>query len=384
MRPGKSLIDVLFLHFGAPWLRGSERCLLEAVARLDRTRFRAHVLCNQESMREAVVARGVEAERIDLPEILIDGSDRRLELRAYLQSTRRIVARARETGAAVLYANSGRAAQAAWLAARWLRRPRIAHLHAPYYRRYHWMWGLWDTDLLVFASEETRRTSTTGRRLRGPTRVIPNGVDLDRFRPAAVRREEPRDELGIDADALVIGQIGSLIPRKGVDVLLEAFATLRRAQPAFLVVAGDGPERAQLEARANALGLAAWVRFPGEVTRSERLLQHVLDVSVLASREESLPLGLLEAAACGRATVCTAVGGNAEIVRDGETGYLVPPDDPGALAGALLRLARDPALRDRLGAAARARAEKRFGLDAFVSGVEGAILDVLPGALRTG
>ena len=126
------------------------------------------------------------------------------------------------------------------------------------------------------------------------------------------------------------------------------------------------------------------MRFPGEVTEPELLLQHVFDVNVLASREESLPLSLLEAAACGCPTVCTAVGGNGEIVVDGETGLQVPKDDPRALATALLRLAKDRALRERLGHAARARAEKRFGLDAFVAGVERALIDVLPAARRNG
>ena len=384
MRAGKALIDVLFLHYGAPWLRGSERCLLEAVSRLDRTRFRAHVLCNEEALRAEVARRGVGAERIEIPEILVDGAEVRLQLPAMLRTTRHLVALGRERNAAVLYANSGRAAQAAWLASRWLGIPRIAHLHAPYYRRYHWFWGLWDADLLVFASEETRRASLAGRRVRGPTRVIPNGVDLERFHPPRRREEGARHALGIDDDVLVIGQIGSLIPRKGVDVLLEAFATARRIVPAILVVAGAGPERVALEGRARALGVADAVRFPGEVTEPELLLQHVFDVNVLASREESLPLSLLEAAACGCPTVCTAVGGNGEIVVDGETGLQVPKDDPRALATALLRLAKDRALRERLGHAARARAEKRFGLDAFVAGVERALIDVLPAARRNG
>lgn len=378
------LIDVLFLHYGAPWLRGSERCLLEAVSRLDRSCYRAQVLCNQEILCEAVRQRGIGAERIALPEILIDGPEVRLEIAAFLRTTRRIVARARETGAAVLYANSGRAAQAAWLASRWLRLPRIAHLHAPFYRRYHWMWGLWDADLLVFASEETRRTSLAGRRIRGRTRVVPNGVDLERFRPVLAREEGPRIALGIEEDALVIGQIGSLIPRKGVDVLLEAFATLRQHRAAILVVAGDGPERPRLEEMARGLGIADSVRFTGEVAHPERLLQHVLDVCVLASREESLPLGLLESAACGRPSVCTAVGGNAEVVQEGVTGLVVPAGSREALAAALLRLSQDPPLRRRLGAAARACAEKRFGLDTFVAGVEEAVRSVLPASQRVG
>ncbi len=371
------MIDVLFVHYGAPWLRGSERCVLEAAAGLDRSRFRAHLLCNEEPLRDAALARGIPAERIAIPEIMIDGRERRLEIGAWLRCTREIVSRARGVGADVLYANSGRAAQATWLAARRLGLPRIAHLHAPYYRRYHWLWGLWDADLVVFPCDATRRVSLGGRRLRGATRVVPNGVDLERFCPAAHRDPALRRALGFEQEALVIGQIGSLIHRKGADVLLDAFSRLRDCEQAFLVLAGGGPERDALEAQAVRLGVAARVRFPGEIDDPADWLRNVIDVNVLASREESLPLSLLEAAACGVATICTCVGGTSEIVSDSKTGLLVGPDDVAGLATAIERLAGDAGFRAELGARARERAERSFGIGSFVGGVAQAIESVI-------
>ncbi len=379
-RAGVRLIDVLFVHYGDPWLRGSENCLLALLERLDRGRFRPRVVCSQEVMREAVAARGVEAVRVDLAEIMIDRGDVRLDLRAHLRTARRILAFARERRPALLYCNSGRASQASWLAARWLGIPRLCHIHAPFYRRYYWLWGLWDARQIVFPSEATRRASLAKHRRAGDALVIPNGADLDRFRPTARRDPAVRRHLGIGDAELVIGQIGSLIPRKGADVLLRAFSVLRARRPARLLLAGAGPERSPLERLAAELGVADSVGFLGEVRNPEALLQHAIDVSVLAAHSEAMPLALVEASACGLPIVCTDVGGNREVVVDGETGLLVPAGDADRLAAALARLCEDSALRTRFGEAARRRAEKRFGIDGFVTAIERAMLGLVPGA----
>lgn len=379
-RPGVSLIDVLFVHYGDPCLRGSENCLLALLERLDRGCFRSHVVCNQPAMRDAVVARGVGATQVGLAEIMIDRGAVRVDLAAYLRTARRILALARERRAALLYCNSGRAAQASWLASRWLGIPRLCHIHAPFYRRYYWLWGLWDVPQLVFPSEATRRVSLAKHRPRRAALVVPNGADLERFRPAVARDPRVRVHLGIGDTEIVIGQIGSLISRKGADVLLRAFAALRTSRPVRLLLVGSGPERERLERLASELGVLASVRFLGEVRSPETLLQHAIDVNVLAAHDEAMPLALIEASACGLPSVCTDVGGNREVIVDGETGLLVPASDAGALAFALGQVIGDPALRARLGASARRRAEKHFGVDGFVASLERAMLALVPGA----
>ncbi len=369
--------ELLFLHYGEEWVRGSENCLLALVPRLAARGYRTRVVCNAAVLRDALSARGVDAVQLHLPEIMVDGPDVRLEVAGLLRTTRALVRLCDGRRPDLVYCNSGRAAQAAWLASRWLGVPRVAHLHAPFHRRYFWLWGLWDAAALVFASETTRATSLAPHRRTPPSHVVRNGVDLARFHPAVAREPEVRRALGLGADELVIGQIGSLIRRKGADVLLRAFATVRAARPARLVLAGDGPERGALQDLARSLGVADATVFAGEVERPERLLRSGFDVTVLAAREESLPLSLLEAAACGAAIVCTSVGGNGEVVVDERSGIVVPPDDAPALAGALLRMARDPALRTRLGAAARARAAAEFGVERYVDGVEAVIRERL-------
>src|SRR5262249_54272891 len=150
--------------------------------------------------------------------------------------------------------------------------------------------------------------------------------------------------------------------KKGIDTLIDACALLRHEGIAVeLRVIGDGPDRAALVARTGAAALDGYVRFDGALPQEEvaRALR-ACDVFVLPCRRDrhgdmdGIPTVFMEAMATGRPVVSTAISGIPELVRDGETGLVVPPDDAGALAGALARLGRDSGLRQRLAVAARA------------------------------
>ena len=143
-----------------------------------------------------------------------------------------------------------------------------------------------------------------------------------------------------------------------------------RAEPALehrqsLVVVGDGPQRAAVASLLAEAGLSQLCWLPGERSDVPAIMRS-LDVFVLPSLAEGISNTILEAMACGVPVVATRVGGNAELVDEGRTGLVVPSDDDAAMAGALARLAGDPVLAARLGAAARADAERRFSLDAMV------------------
>jgi glycosyltransferase involved in cell wall biosynthesis len=162
------------------------------------------------------------------------------------------------------------------------------------------------------------------------------------------------------------------VHRKGIDVLVEACAHAPRAT--VLVVAGDGPEHARLEVRARELGIRALFLGPRE-DKAELLA--ACDVFALASRAEGLGVAALEAMACGRAVVATRVGGLMEAVVDGRTGLLVPPDEAGALAAALVRLHADPELRARLGAEGPRRLAEGFAAEQMVAAYERLYREVL-------
>lgn len=173
--------------------------------------------------------------------------------------------------------------------------------------------------------------------------VIPNGI--------AVRRREPPPR----RDPVVIGTAALLERRKGIDVLLEASARL--VTPHRLVVYGDGPLRSELETLARRLGVPA--EFPGFAPDFAERIEE-LDVFVLPSRGENLPIAILEAMAAALPVVATRVGGVPEVVADEETGLIVEPDDVDGLAAALDRVASDAGLRERLGRAGAERITERF------------------------
>lgn len=192
--------------------------------------------------------------------------------------------------------------------------------------------------------------------------VIPNGAET-RF-PDARARARLRKTLGMDDEHALLLYLGRLHREKAPDRLIEALAGLRRTTPdgwtAILVGAGD--ERPAVERQIRALGLDGRVLLPGPRRRVAPWID-ACDLLVLPSREEGMPVAALEAMMQGRAVVATNVGGTPEVVVDGVTGLLVPPEDPGALATALGRLIHDRVLRRRMGEAGRRRALAEFTIE---------------------
>lgn len=196
-------------------------------------------------------------------------------------------------------------------------------------------------------------------------RVIRNGVEIPDL--ADVRsKARARALLGVPDDALVVGCVGSFKRGKGQVSLLRSMPeVVRQVDRAFLVIAGDGPERASAERTAAELGVER-VRFLGNVPDA-RALYPAFDVLVSASEAEGLPNVVLEAAAAGRPIVATDAGGTREIIEDGVSGVLVAVGDEAALARGVVQLLLDPALGARLGLAAREHAAAAFGIDRLIA-----------------
>jgi sugar transferase (PEP-CTERM/EpsH1 system associated) len=197
-----------------------------------------------------------------------------------------------------------------------------------------------------------------------------NGVDVQRFAPQG---DAPVPIPGGPFDPArhwIVGTVGRLSPVKNQAGLIDAFAHALDAAPAMrerarLVVAGDGPLRAELAARAQQKGLDGRVWFAGE-RRDVPAVLRGLHVFVLPSLGEGISNTILEAMASGVPVLATAVGGNPELVTPGHTGLIVPVDDAPALAAALSQTFADPATTRRWAAQARHDAEQRFSLDAMV------------------
>jgi glycosyltransferase involved in cell wall biosynthesis len=169
------------------------------------------------------------------------------------------------------------------------------------------------------------------------------------------------------AEGPLAAAIAVLRPQKSVDVFVDAAPLILAQVPeARLAVVGNGYQREELEERARRLEIGPRLRFFDFVPPAARQLASV-EVFVLPSAWEAFPIAILEAMACGVPQVATDVGGTGEATLDGETGFLCPPHDPPALAEQVVKLLRDPNLRELMGQAARARHEREFRLDAMVA-----------------
>jgi len=194
---------------------------------------------------------------------------------------------------------------------------------------------------------------------------IPNGIDTSTFAAAEVDRPAVRTAIGIASDAPVIGTVGRLAEVKQQGVLIRAFAQILPAFPtARLVLVGDGPLRAELEGLAASLGLGGVVLFAGYRPDPERFLA-AIDVFVLPSGAEAMPLVIPEAWAAGLPVVATRVGGIPDMVEHGKTGLLVEPGDVDGLAVRVRQLLADRALARGLGRAGRELARARYDVNAM-------------------
>jgi glycosyltransferase involved in cell wall biosynthesis len=293
------------------------------------------------------------------------------------------------------------AMQQGWRLARWLRRarPDVVHCHDIYSNIFVGWWARiggvrnviasrrWGEDssqprldrlndlmsrratrLLVNSDTIARGLIAVGRVRADRVVVLPNFLEPAAFElPSRDAVLQWRSALGIPSDRWIVGSVARLTPVKHHRLLLAALPRLLETVPtAHIVLVGDGPERPALEQEALASGHADRVTLTG--TLPNRPTPHQLfDVSVLTSRSEGFPNSLVEAMAVSRPVVATDVGGVRDAVVDGETGLLVPGDDPGALADALIRLAREPQLAQQLGDAGRQRAHESF-LESHVLG----------------
>lgn len=244
-------------------------------------------------------------------------------------------------------------------------------------------------DLVVSAGEYAADEAEHAARRGLPVVVVPPGVDTDRFVPAsAAERAATRARFGLAPDDEVVVSISRLVPRKGMDVLIDAAARLAPDRPRLrVVIGGGGRDTERLERRIRRTGAPA--RLLGRFAEEDKPALHAMaDVFAMLCRDrwagleqEGFGIVFLEAAACGVPQVAGASGGAAEAVADGRTGAVVAdPTDAGAVARAIDRYLADPAARAATGRAARARAVADFSYD----GLAVTLHDALVSADRAG
>jgi glycosyltransferase involved in cell wall biosynthesis len=236
------------------------------------------------------------------------------------------------------------------------------------------------TDRIVTISPRQREDIVTRFRIApaSKTIVVPLGLQLGALlsMPAA-GAPDLRSAIGASADDLIVGYAGRMVPVKDMPTLLHAFARALATEPRLrLVMAGDGPGRDGVVQLANELGIKERLHFLGWVHDLPRFYA-TTDLFVLSSLNEGTPVAVIEAMAAARPVVATAVGGVPDVVETGVTGVLVAAGGVEPMAEGIVQLASDPGLRQRMGAAGRARAAARYSHLRLVSEVEEMYVEAL-------
>lgn len=317
---------ILCVHSGGDVLRGSELVLLDLLRVLQDQGRDVRLLCDQVKLMKKARDMAIDADLLPRGEFMFDPPDSRFQVAGLAHSNwvaRREIKRFRPH---VLYCNGGRSMQMTVIAAKATGTPTAVHLHAPYTKRYLYLYGLNRADLVIHCSENVRGEHERKAKFKESVALL-NAVDERRF-PPITHLVRPA------SDVPILGFIGSLIHRKGVDILLHAVRILQSEGAACrLKVAGTDVDGAY-PALARDLGVSA--EFVGEVRR-DNVAEFFASVHlhVLPSRMDAMPLSIIEAAYAGVPTIATTVGGIEEATMHGRLGVHYDDNTPEGLAKAL-------------------------------------------------
>ena len=373
-----TLRRLLFLHYGNYADRGSEKVLLGILGRLDRKRFEAVLVCNHELLAEAAVLLGVKTHIFDWPEVMIDRGYVRLQFVNLLRAIVRLRRIIKNECTELVISNCGRANQAGLYAAQLTGTPRIVYIHAPYTKRYIYLYGLNRTNKAIFVSNAIHNSMIRKASFRSRL-VIHNGIDMDKFYPVIKKNREILDRFSIDKNRIIVGQVGSLIKRKGVDVLIEAGKLLADKQLNFhIMLVGSGPDESIFRQLVQSLRLSRHITFYGNSDSPEHFYQNIFDINVLASRSEAFGLTLAEGSACGVPCVGSDTGGIPEVILNNETGYLFTSGDSKDLADKLELLIINSSLRKIMGRNGREYIADNLSLRKQLDSFSKVITDLIP------
>ena len=369
MEPLKILYVVTTLDHG-----GSERQLVELIKGLDRQRFVPRVCCLS---AEGHLAAELNRHGIPVETLPLRGLTLPYNVITVIRHFARLVKFIQSEGPHIVHGVLFHAYILGTFAAKMARAPVViasrrglGHFKSgkPHYLFLEWIANRM-TDLIVANSEAVKQNVVCQEKVKpSKIRVVYNGIDPTLFDipPDPVLKAS----LGIPERARVVGIVANLIHYKGHRFFLQSCQEVKRKIPdvRFLLI-GDGPLRAELQGLANDLDLEGEVLFLGTRSNISQLLS-LMDIIVLPSLEEGFPNAVLEAMAAAKPVVASNVGGIPEAVVHGETGLLVPPENPGALAEAMIQLLHDPKSAMKMGNAGRNRVMQQFGLNRMINEME--------------
>lgn len=374
-------MSIRVMHVVRPVAGGIKNHLLDLIGASHGGRFRHMVACPPGSLADALTVRGIKT--FGLP---LEGE---LSPRRDLACVRLLVSLLKSCRVDVVHAHGYKAGLVGRIAAKAAGVPAVVltvHGSILQDRRPTWKKHLFAVSERFLAGLSDRIITVSGelgreiadRKIASPEKLVTiyNGIAPERFNKPP-DREYLQKATGIPAGKKIVGTVSRLAPQKGVGDFIKAAARLAgETKDTVFLVAGDGPLRSDLERKAAEMNLAGKIFFTGERQDIQMILP-CLDVFVLASVTEGMPLTVLEALAAGRPVVATRVGGIPEAVSDGVNGLLVSPGDAQGMAAAILRLLEDPGASRKMGEEGRKRVAGDFTVDKMVGATEQVYMDLV-------
>jgi glycosyltransferase involved in cell wall biosynthesis len=376
------LKKILLVHNSAD-IYGASRSLLRLAQRLDRSRFTPIVLLPENGHLQNLLAdSGIEVLIFPRLRVITRPVLRSPSLLPWLlgfvHSAQALARLARDKNIALIHTNTGVICNSA-LAARFAGIPHIWHIR-DWFQEFGPLWKPYSRYILALSKKVFCVSRAIGGQFPPSPKieVLNNGIDLSEFPPITPQeRHEARKSFGFSESDLVAGTVGRLkFFRKGQEFLIQAAAQLQaQGKPVKLLLAGGPAPGAEdhferMRQLAGQLGLADRVVFTSEIA-NPRPAYAAMDIFVLPSAQPE-PFGgvVMEAMSLGLPVIGTRIGGTPDQIAEGETGFLIPPSDPKALAQALTRLIENPRLRESMGQAARTRIETRFPISETIRKIE--------------
>jgi glycosyltransferase involved in cell wall biosynthesis len=355
--------NILYLSSFGHLKGGGQKSLFLLVTRLDRRRYHPYVLLpTDDDFAEALRLEGIPVIIIDLPKI------RGLSLSSVVGALRELSKIIRRYHIDLIHTDGPRNTLYAGLVAKFKGIPLVFHVRSSDRDPYDPILYLLSTRLILVAN------SLRNRFARNQTKVVTiyNGVDLNDYVQSTLSSNRPA---GLpNRDTLVVTCVGRVEPMKGQEYLIEAFSRIAKERKFHLLLVGDIADEDYFRlctSRVQQAGLSGCVTFMGHEKDVSRVLSGT-DIFILPSSfGEAFSRAILEAMAMGKAIITTDVGGSAEAVADGVSGYVVPPRDASSLAEKIMIMADDRGLRERFGLAARKRAETLFSIEQNIIKTQG-------------
>ncbi len=340
------LPTILLTHYGNDWIRGSERCLLDLIANIDRTRFRIILWCNSEIVGKAAVKLGIKVLTTDFTCLFNNTALSRFKDYFRIESIAKYLIDKYDVK--LVHANSG--APSLWLnrICRINKIPLISHLHSSYSLKDRMVFNLHQATMTVGVSKSVLNGLSSDGVPTCKLKVIENGLDLKRL--LAQKKVNVRDKLNIHQKEYLVATTGSLIHRKGIDLAISATIKLRKSGiPIHLLILGEGPARGELEKIIKDNDACCYVHLYGESSKIIGILRGGVDLYISTAKEEAFGLSIAEASLSGIPVIAPNFGEIPNIIKHNISGKLYPRSDERTLIQYTKYLYENPIKARKLG-----------------------------------